>query len=95
MENSQQFQQNVEQLIKYFLISLVIYASYLIYKPFLLISIWAIILSVSFESFYLRINKLLKEKKKELVEIQKLKKRLSLTPEGLLFLEQVKNLKIK
>ena len=64
MENSQQFQQNVEQLIKYFLIGLVIYASYLIYKPFLLISIWAIILSVSFESFYLGLNKLLKGKKK-------------------------------
>lgn len=64
MENSQQFQQNVEQLIKYFLIGLVIYASYLIYKPFLLISIWAIILSVSFESFYLSLNKLLKGKKK-------------------------------
>lgn len=58
------FQQKTEEFIKYFLIGLVIYASYLIYKPFILISIWAVILTVSFNSTYQKLNKLLKNKKK-------------------------------
>lgn len=57
------FQLKVEELIKFFLIGIVIYASYLIYKPFLLISIWAIILTISFNSTYQKINQLLKGKK--------------------------------
>ena len=55
---------HIETIIKTALVFLIIYICFLIFKPFLLPIIWAIIIAVSIYPLHLRLNKLLKGKSK-------------------------------